>query len=154
MANKRYRLDRLEMPELLDIEPKIRAKALRQGARVAALEVRRIVPDSGRTHAHKLKKSIKYSVVSRATKVKIKSTAPHAHLVHDGTKPHTIQASSKEKARAGWRWYRGSTRRKVRHPGARAFPFLVEAADNVRPEMIRVTTEVAIEALSQVANGQ
>jgi len=154
MPRKRYRLDRLEMPELLDIEPKIRAKALRQGARVVALKVREIVPVSNRNHKGKLKKSIGYSVTGHATKVKIKSTAPHAHLVHDGTKPHEIRARAKETARSGWRFYHGSMRRAVKHPGARAFPFFVEAAEQVRPEMETMITKVANEELERVAAGQ
>lgn len=143
-----YRLDRLEMPKIEELEPRLRSKVMRQGARVVALEARRIAPRrSGR-----LAKSIKYYVRRGGLEGKVvPKNAPHAHLVHDGTKPHDIYAKTPESARRGWRFYHGSTKVAVHHPGARPHPFLVEAGERSRDDVERVMLEKAKEVLGEIA---
>ena len=150
---KTYRLDKLEMPDILAMEPKMRKKVMRVAAKVARNAARTLVP----VRSGRLKKALTYNVErgGLAGKVKApKAKAPHAHLVHDGTKPHEIYAKTAESARAGWRYYHGSTETPVHHPGARAQPFLVEAGEQARPEIEQAMLEKANEVLAEVAEGR
>lgn len=78
-------------------------------------------------------------------------STPHAHLVHEGTKPHTITVGVRTDPRGkktpsigksgypprslsnGRRFFGKS----VRHPGATAFPYLTKALDRSRGESLR-----------------
>lgn len=156
---KVYRADRLEFPEIEALEAKIRRRAMRAATRVVALKVRALAPDSGNSHRDmkmgvrgKLNRSIKYSVLNRGYKGRVKPTAPHSHLVHDGTKPHAIPApKGLETVRRAFPLYAGG--HAVQHPGARAQPFLVEAERAVRPEVEQVLMEAAVAAAAEVAAG-
>lgn len=148
-----YRLDKLEMPDILAMEPKMRKKVMRVAAKVARDAARSLTP----VRSGKLKKALTYNVDRGGKQGKVKAPkakAPHAHLVHDGTKPHDIYAKTPESARAGWRYYRNSTETPVHHPGAKAQPFLVEAGEEARPEIERAMLEKANEVLAEVAEGQ
>ncbi len=145
-----YRLDRLECPELEQLEPAMRRRIMRQAVRVAALAARQEAPDSGTGHKRKLNKSIRYDVLQAGLTGRVRATAPHAHLVHDGTKPHLIPAPKDPlKRRKMFPLYAGG--RPVRHPGARANPFLVRAAEEALPEVLRVMREAAEAAIAEVA---
>ena len=154
LGQKSYRLDKLEMPDILALEPKLRAKVMYQGVKVITLYVRENAPDSGIRRKGKLNKSIKNRVRDYGRTGYVLAKAPHAHLVHDGTAPHRIHARSKETARAGWRFYRGSVHRAVKHPGARAQPFLVEAGEKTRDDVEQVMAEVAEQVVAEVAAGR
>lgn len=158
---KQYRLDRFEMPDIESMEPKLRKKVLREAGKIARDAARQIVP----VRSGRLKKSLTYGPARNGYSAKVKpgkfskskgggSKAPHAHLVHDGTKPHQIRASTKEKARSGWRFYHGSMRKAVKHPGARAQKFLVEAGEKARPEIEEGMRIRAEEVLAEVAEGR
>jgi len=148
---KQYRLDKLEMPDILAMEPKLRKKVMREGVKIAREQARQEVP----VRSGHLKKALRYSVGRGGVEGKVRAPkAPHAHLVHDGTAAHTITATSKESARRGWKWYRGSIHRKVRHPGARAQPFLVDAGENARPEIEAAMARRGQEVLAEVAAGR
>jgi hypothetical protein len=153
-GQRRYRLDRLEMPDILALAPKLRAKVMYQGVKVVTLYVREHAPDSGVKRKGKLKKSIQNRVKNYGRTGYVLAKAPHAHLVHDGTAPHRIHARSKESARAGWRFYRGSVHRAVKHPGARAQPFLLEAAEATRDDVEQVMAETAEIVVQEVAAGR
>ena len=141
------------MPDILALEPKMRKKVMRVAAKIARNEAREIVP----VRSGRLKKALTYNVDrgGLSGKVKaVKAKAPHAHLVHDGTKAHDIYAKTAESARAGWRYYRNSTETPVRHPGAKAQTFLVEAGEQARPEIERAMVAKANEVLAEVAEGR
>lgn len=145
-----FNLAKLEMPDILSLAPEIRKKVLRPGARVIAVEARRTAPDSGKSHKHKLNKSIGYRSRNEGREMAIVVKAPHAHLVHDGTSPHTIKPKTPESAKRGWRWYPGG--RPVQHPGARAQPFLTDAGESKRGEVMQVLREKAVEVMNAIAS--
>ena len=149
---KKYRLDKFEMPDILGMEPKLRSKVMRAAVKIARNAARLIAPE----RTGKLKKALTYSVGRGGVTGKVRATkAPHAHLVHDGTKPHEIHATSKETARAGWRLYHGSTHTAVKHPGVRqGNPFLVDAGERGRPEIEEAMRQKAEEVLAEVASGR
>ena len=150
---KVHRLDKLEMPDILALEPKLRKKVMRVAAKIARDEAKTLVP----VRSGRLKKALTYNVDRGGLSGKVKATkakAPHAHLVHDGTKPHQIHAKTKESARSGWKFYRGSTRKAVQHPGTKARPFLVDAAEQSRHEIERAMVAKANEVLAEVAAGR
>lgn len=152
-GQKRYMLDRLEMPDLLAIEVKARRKIMYQAAKVVALRARQIAPDSGKKHKRKLSKTISYRTLASGVKAAIAAKAPHAHLVHDGTKAHGISARTPETARANWRFYRNSTETVVNHPGAIAQPFLTNAWDETRSKVEQVMRDGLDAAAAEVAAG-
>ena len=148
---KQFRMDKLELPNVLAMAPKMRSKVLRQGARVVAVRTRDIVP----VRSGRLRKAITYSVSRGGIEAKIRAPkAPHAHLVHDGTRRHTIHAKSRQSARAGWRFYHGSVATKVKHPGARQNQFFVKAGEDSRGDMERVMRDTAREVIAEVAAGR
>jgi len=149
---KQYRLDKLEMPDILGMEPKLRAKVMRAAVKIARNAARELVP----VRTGRLKKALTYSVGRGGVTGKVKAPkakVPYAHLVHDGARAHAIHATSKESARAGWVWYRGSTTKAVKHPGAHGTPYLVEAGERSRPEIEQAMREKAKEVLAEVAAG-
>lgn len=147
---RRYRLDKLEMPELESLEPKMRRKIMRQAVRVGALRARQLAPDSGFAHKNKLRKNIRYDVLQAGLTGRIRARAPHAHLVHNGTKSHMIPAPKDPvKRKRAFPLFAGG--RAMRHPGARANPFLLKAAEETLPEMERIMRESAEEAINEVA---
>jgi len=152
-GNRRYEIDRLEMPELEAMGKLARRKVLYNAAKIIALRVRIIAPDSGKSHKGKLKKTITYRAFANGLKSQVASKAPHAHLVHDGTKRHNIFAHSRETAQDNWRLYHGSTRSAVHHPGSKAQPFLIEARDQTRDEVERGMKQDMEDILAEIAAG-
>ena len=73
-------------------------------------------------------------------------SAAHARYVHDGTRPHPITPRTKRAL-----YWRGSAHpvRSVRHPGYKGNPFLADALEISRPQIVR-RFETAVVA---VANG-
>jgi len=138
---RKYRLDRLEIPELEEMTPKIRRRVMRPAARVVALKVREIAPDSGRRHKSKLNKTIRYQVRRGGLEGVVAAKAPHAHLVHNGTRPHDIPIP------------RENPHTIAHHPGARAQPFLLDAARQTRGEVEQVLRDGARAAMEEIANG-
>ncbi len=149
--SKVFRVDRLEVPALDGVTAKVRRKVMRQAVKAVALHVRENAPDSGRKHKGKLRKSIRYQVLDRGNKGEVKSTAPHAHLVHDGTAAHAIEA---RKAPLMFKGDGGLIHaRRVQHPGSKAQPFLLDAEREMRPEVERLLKEGAEQALAEIAAG-
>lgn len=152
---RKYRLDKLEMPDLEALEPIARRAAFREGIKVIALWLRANVPDSGVKHKRKLNKSIKYNVQAGGLTAKVKATAPHAHLVHEGTKEPrkvTLNARRQEPAKAlnipGVGFRHSATAGRMP-----ANPFLLKAADETRDEMNKVLKEAVEAAAAAVAEG-
>lgn len=145
-----YRLDKLECPPLEELEPKIRRRIMRRAVRIAGQRARELVPDSGVAHKSKLRKSIRWDVLDAGMTGRVKAKAPHAHLVHDGTKPHTIPAPKDPlKRRKAFPLFAGG--RAMRHPGARPNPFLVRAAEETLPHVIEAMYAGAQEALAEMS---
>lgn len=138
----RYRLDKLEMPDLVAMPKKMRAKIMRQGTRVVALRARELAP----VRTGRLKKSIGYNVSRGGLQGKVRSKAPHSWLVHDGTRPHTIPApKDPDKRKRAFPLFAGG--HAERHPGARKQPFLTDAGEQSRPEVEARMAEVAREVI-------
>ena len=133
-------LDKIE-----HLGPKIQAKVALAAVRSASAEVRkkrqRIVKahalgdglrPSGATRIHLWKSIINKAKSYGKDKIPVGTigtqykATPHDHLVHDGTKPHMIKIPSKKPLFGG--------QLEVRHPGAKAFPFMKIALDASRAE--------------------
>ena len=138
---RKFRLDKLEIPELEAMAPKVRRRVMRPAARVVALKVRAIAPDSGRRHKSKLNKTIRYQTRRAGLEGVVAAKAPHAHLVHNGTRPHDIPIP------------RENPHTIAHHPGARAQPFLLDAARQTRGEVEQVLRDGARAAMEEIANG-
>ncbi len=151
---RKYRLDKLEIPDLEGFTNKVRRQVMSKGARILALRVREIVPDSGIAHKNKLKKSIRYGTKKAGFQGYVKAKAPHAHLVHDGAKAHIIPApKDPEKLKRAWMWYPGG--RPVQHPGIQhPNPFLIKAGEDSVEEVNRALKEAADTAVVEIAEGR
>jgi HK97 gp10 family phage protein len=146
---RRYRLDKLEMPELEEILPRARRKIMRAGVKIIALKVRQIAPDSGVAHKGKLRKTITYQVLQGGLQGVVAAKAPHAHLVHNGTKAHEVPApKDPAKFRAVYRFHPGG--RPAQHPGSRPQPFMTDAAEQTRGEVERAMKQATEEAMREV----
>jgi len=144
----RYRLDKLEMPDILAFPRKMRAKVIRKGSRVVALKARELAPN----RTGRLKKSIGYYVRRGGVEGKVSTKSPHSWLVHDGTAAHNIPAPKDiEKRRRAFPLYAGG--HAVHHPGARKQPFLTDAGEQSRDEVERVMAETARGVVDEIARG-
>lgn len=135
----------------VNVEKKILRSSLSAGATVIKNEAKKLVPvrDGG------LKKSIRVS--SKATKkgqvtATAKATAPHAHLVEFGTKPHLIAAQNRSLEIGGQ--LVGPV---VHHPGAKPHPFMRRAMDTKTKEALtavanRIKERLTKEGLSGAAD--
>jgi HK97 gp10 family phage protein len=152
---RKYRLDKLDMPELEAMEPIARKAILREGLKVVALYIRAHVPDSGVAHKGKLKKSIRYSVQQGGLLGKVKAVAPHAHLVHEGTKgPRRVTLNKRRSEPARALTIPGVGFRHSANAGPMpANPFLLKAADATRDEMEGVIRKAMADAAAAVAEG-
>jgi HK97 gp10 family phage protein len=166
---KQFRLDRLVIPDLESIPVETRKKGMREAVKTVSKIVRETAPDSGQAHTSgrkrdiKLKKSIRWGVRKQGRQGIVRATAPHAHLVHDGTRPHVIRAKSRASAgRAAGLFTRRRAmampigghlvfRKFVRHPGAKAQPFLTEAAEQGAEAVAQVLRDAANAAIDEVA---
>lgn len=152
---RKYRLDKLELPELEALEPVARRAAFREGIKVVALWLRANVPDSGVAHKSKLRKSIRYNVQSGGLIAKVKATAPHAHLVHEGTKgPRKVTLNKRRSEPAKALTIPGVGFRHSAMAGRMpANPFLLRAADETRDEMEGVIRKAVEAAAAAIAEG-
>ena len=81
-----------------------------------------------------------------------KKSAPHAHLVEFGTKPHTIAPTNKKFLMFGNLFKRFS--KKVQHPGSRPIPFFRDAIRAQRGNVKRLLesrVKAAFDALGRAA---
>jgi len=151
---RKYRLDKLEMPELLAMEPIARKAVFREGLRVIALWLRANVPDSGVKHKGKLNKSIRYNVDSAGTMAKVRAVAPHAHLIHEGVRGHWTTLNKRRQPMAHGLSIPGiGFRTKAWHPGLRPNPFLLRAADETSDQVEGVMRAALQAAADAVAAG-
>lgn len=123
------------------VGPKIARKVLRAGGRPILAEARRLVPV--------LSGDLKGSLKIRTTVKKyraigyVQATAPHAHLVEFGTKPHSMKRKEK-----------GSFFRKRRqHPGARPKPYLRPAFDSKKEQAVARARDILRQSILAVTRG-
>lgn len=141
-----------ELPEKL--ERVVMRGALRAGAVEIQREAKALAPvDSG-----KLRDSIRISGgVKRGayvySQVKVggvkKGDAFYAHMVEFGTKPHEIKPKS-----APSLFLAGILRASVKHPGARARPFMRPAFDNKAEDATKAFGKYIAERLAKLAGGK
>jgi hypothetical protein len=104
----------------------------------------------------------KYKTFLQAFTFTLAKLAPHAHLVHFGTKPHAIvpgQGKSKKMKIAGraFAWLSrvgDQVRTKVFHPGSRPNPFLADAVKAKRrsiKKLLETRVKAAFDALGRAA---
>jgi hypothetical protein len=110
-------------------------------------KAKELAPDSGKSHNSKLNKTIHGSTDQRGLRGVIKALAPHAHLVHEGTKPHITPG--KEHVLAIPLNGHLIFRRVTQHPGSRANPFLTNALEQSKDEQMQVISTHGPGALAQ-----
>jgi len=131
------------------MEPMVRKVVFRDGLRVIALWLRANVPDSGVKHKGKLNKSIRYNVKAGGLLGVVRSVAPHAHLVHEGTRAHPVPLDQAKALILPGIGYRHS----AMHPGSRANPFLTNAATETEDEVMGVMRHSLQAAIDAIAAG-
>lgn len=109
-----------------EVERKFLRGALRAGAKVIADEARALVPQKSGA----LRASIRISTKGRGGHVKAEVKAGdkkawYAHIVHVGAKPHEIKPRKRLSL-----FFAGIFKEIIKHPGARAQPFMEQAAQN------------------------
>lgn len=114
----------------VELEKKESRNALRAGAKVLEQEVKAEIPvkegelrASTKVTAGAKKGGLVYAHVKVGGKKK--GDPFYAHMVHEGTKPHEIKPR-----RFGSLFFAGLFRKLVKHPGAKANPFMRRAFDN------------------------
>ena len=134
------------------LEANVLRGALRAGARVIQEEAKAQVPvDDGR-----LRDSIRISgglkrgrasaqVIAGGNK---KGQPWYAHLVEYGTKPHDIRPAKGKSL-----FFAGLLRRLIRHPGARAKPFMRPAFDQKRDEAVSRIGQYVRDRLAKIRPG-
>jgi len=152
---RKYRLDKLEMPDLEAMAPAIRKVVMREALKYMVTYLRAHVPDSGVKHKGKLNKSIRYNVQADGLTAKIKATAPHAHLVHEGTKgPRKVALNTRRSEPAKALSIPGVGFRHSATAGRMpANPFLLKAAEETREDMEQVIKEAVEAAAAAVVEG-
>lgn len=149
-----YRLDKFEQPDMEALVPSVRRVVMREALKHVQQWLRGHVPDSGVKHKGKLNKSIRVSVYYGGLVGKVRATAPHAHLVHEGTRgPRkvTLNVRRAEPAKAlsipgvGYR----HSAMAGRMP---ANPYLTRAEKTLRPAIeaiMQAGTEAALAAYAE-----
>ncbi len=143
------------MPDLEALAPMIRKTVMKEGLNYMVGYLREHVPDSGIKHKGKLKKSITSSVVSQGLVGKVRAKAPHAHLVHEGTRgPRKVTLNPRRQPPARALLIPGIGYRHSAVAGRMpANRFLLKAADETRDEVERIMREATEAAAQAVADG-
>lgn len=149
---KRFNLAELEVPPLDRIVEPVRKWAMRESVKLVAKDARKLAPVGRGTGKKKLRRTIRYSVRKRGLEGPVRATAPHAHLVHDGTKAHWIRSREGRVMVFGVAG-RIVLTRAVRHPGAKAQPFLERALERNTSEIGRILAAAAREGIDKEALG-
>lgn len=167
--------------KLRDIPNKMKTRELtkiaRAGGTVVVKRAKKIVPvGTGMTSDGRKRDHLRDSLDKKVKGYKARGTAaaivghrsrraPHAHLVHDGTKPHTIRVGRRTSAtgqvtasigRSGLPPRALSNQRRffgtqVRHPGVRPFPYLKKATDRSKGEVLQKMGKKARQILEKLA---
>lgn len=136
---QRYSLKMVD-PDKLNED--VRRVTMVEAAKIVQKKAKALAPRGGgstRRPGKKSRKRLRNTInryVSRDGRtVAVYARAPHAHLVHEGTKPHVIRFAHTTHLRIGGRVITMKAGAVIRHPGARKNPFLVNAAEQSRGEV-------------------
>lgn len=133
-----------KIPDLSNVPRDISRKALRESVNILRKYARQEAPK----RTGRLRSQMRTSVSPGKSEGRVRAAAPHAHLVHEGTRAHWIPklGSRKRGVRVGGRWFRH-----VRHPGARKNPFMTRALGRGQPEVDRIMDSIGDAVLAQAA---
>lgn len=141
----RRRLKRL--PD--DIRKKVVKSMNTAGGTVIAKAARKEAPvKSGR-----LKKSIVRLVRRGGRVVAIGPEyreAPHDHLVHDGTQPHSLGKIYRTVGKINGKRARIAQRKGIQHPGSRPNPYMVRAMDKSRQAVFHKMAQTATKRIAKL----
>lgn len=130
--------DEVRLPTMRRVVKLVAKHAKRTAPRgTRKLELVKTGKRAGKKRRH-LYQTIKNRVLRKGQTGAVYATSPHAHLVHGGTRPHEIRTKHSKAIVIGGHVIGG----KVRHPGAKAQPFLTEAAEASRAEVASVLKDV------------
>lgn len=148
MSNELYVDDRALLAALRRLERRVidrnlQRRVVRAGGKPIREEARRLCP----VLSGELKKSIQTRVTTRRkvyTLAAVGARQHHAHLVEFGTAPHYIPLRKSQ---------RRGLNRGVKHPGAKAKPFLRPAFDSKKDEAIEAARDVLRPVVLGAAKG-
>lgn len=145
---------------LLAAAEEIRAEAARR-APIAPYPTRqngREIAPGGLRASLKAASGRKYKTFLQAFTFTLAKLAPHAHMVHNGTKPHWIRGKKFLRiAGRAFAWLSrvgDQVRTKVFHPGSRPNPFLADAVKAKRrsiKKLLETRVKAAFDALGRAA---
>lgn len=145
---------------LLDAAREIRGEAARR-APIAPYATKRfgsVEAPGGLRRAIKAAKGRKYKTFMQAFIFTFQKDAPHAAMVHNGTKPHWIRGKKFLRiAGRAFAWLSrvgDQVRTKVFHPGSRPNPFLADAVKAKRRQvkaLLEARVKAAFDALGRAA---
>ena len=145
---------------LLEAAREIRGEAARR-APIAPYATKRFGadrPPGDLKKAIRAAKGKKYKTFMQAFTFTFQKDAPHAHMVHDGTKPHWIRGKKFLRiAGRAFAWLSrvgDQVRTKVFHPGSRPNPFLADAVKAKRrsiKKLLETRVKAAFDALGRAA---
>ena len=145
---------------LLEAAREIRGEAARR-APIAPYATKRFGadrPPGDLKKAIRAAKGKKYKTFMQAFTFTFQKDAPHAHMVHDGTKPHWIRGKKFLRiAGRAFAWLSrvgDQVRTKVFHPGSRPNPFLADAVKAKRrsiKKLLEARVKAAFDALGRAA---
>lgn len=145
---------------LLAAAEEIRAEAARR-APIAPYPTRqngRDIAPGGLRASLKAAAGRKYKTFLQAFTFTLAKLAPHAHMVHNGTKPHWIRGKKFLRiAGRAFAWLSrvgDQVRTKVFHPGSRPNPFLADAVKAKRrsiKKLLEARVKAAFDALGRAA---
>lgn len=145
---------------LLAAAEEIRAEAARR-APIAPYPTRqngREIAPGGLRASLKAAAGRKYKTFLQAFTFTLAKLAPHAHMVHNGTKPHWIRGKKFLRiAGRAFAWLSrvgDQVRTKVFHPGSRPNPFLADAVKAKRrsiKKLLEARVKAAFDALGRAA---
>ncbi len=120
-------------PSNASLTRKLRAEAMQQAVEVVEGKAGELVPK----RTGKLAGSLYGKVERGGEQGVVGAKAPHGHLVHEGTKAHSLHPRRREVMRipsGGQALFRKS----AQHPGAKGQPFLTDALEQSRGEIERI----------------
>ena len=143
MAERRLKIDLVDVDALSD---DVRRASMAAVANLVRKYARRRTPMSkgkalrkdGVTKRTKLRQSIGTRVSKDGKNAVVYAKAPHARIIHDGTKAHQLIAKGHH-ANIGGHWVTGP----IMHPGQPGVPYLVQGAEDARSEVPAVLKGVA-----------
>jgi HK97 gp10 family phage protein len=132
-----------KIPALDKVPAAIQRAAMPDIVAVVAAKARELAP----RRTGELAGSIDTVVQRAGERGIVRAKAPHAHLVHNGTKPHPVTGKALPIPTAEGIIFR----RMMTHPGTKANPFLTNALEQVESDIERILGRRGQDALDKVA---